>query len=88
MLAAPGLVTGICVGALNAVNIKKSPEYDPPIGFTGLLRFGTLVTVKGLIYGTFYPISLVNIIFDTYSERMFNRHFIPFSRYRMTDKQI
>lgn len=83
LLITPGLLTGFSVGALNAVNVKKSPEYKPPIGIIGTLRFSTFITVKGIVYGTFYPIALLSIFLDTCSERQFNRHFVPFSKYRM-----
>jgi hypothetical protein len=83
LVITPGLLTGLSVSALNAVNIKKSPEYKPPIGIIGTMRFATLITVKGIVYGTFYPIALLSIFLDTCCESHFNRHFVPFSKYRM-----
>lgn len=70
------MFTGITVG--NIYNIEKSPVYGQ-LDTRDIVLFSTL---KGWIYGTFFPIAIVRIGWDIASNngKLLN-HFIPFNTY-------
>ena len=79
----PGIVVsgGICF-----MNMKRSPQYTFPTNATDTIRFTSLSMIKGAIYGFFWPIALAGIALDLGNKKRFDRHFIPFSSSKVSEK--
>ena len=88
MYDVPGIVMsgGICF--LNMANMKRSPQYTFPTNATDTIRFTSLSIIKGAIYGFFWPFSLAGIALDLGNKERFDRHFIPFSSSKVSEKII
>ena len=77
---------GCTITGLNIWNYKLSPCY---INFKEkektlfFLKLGAFCTIKGMIYGSFFPISAIGIGLESLNthENNFNNHFVPYSKY-------
>ena len=78
-MSIPTLIMAGSVSYLNMRNIKRSPQYIPPLSASDIIRFTALSVIKGSIYGFFWPFSLAGILVDLPNKERFDRHFIPFS---------
>ncbi len=67
-----GLLFGSYIAGINLYNIPKSNG-----------KYISVSIMKGIIYGTFFPLSIIAIYGDNrkYNSLFYNRHFIPCSSY-------
>ena len=83
----PGIITGSVIAGYNIFNIKNSPNYNGNMTNVDYTRFGIMIGIKSIIYGTFYPFSWISILIDTVKYKRFHTHFIPFSRYGIQNQK-
>ena len=80
-------VWGIFIAGINMSNCTRSPVFERAV-FTGKdtrlasARVYAGSVIKGWIYGTFMPISIIGVGLSIFQDdQNWNRHFIPFSKY-------
>lgn len=82
MLSLSSASTGLVVGVINTLNIRKSDE----IRMLEKKNIAKGIILKSCVYGLFFPFSWFFISRDIYNGRDLDRHFIPFSRFGYSKK--
>lgn len=75
---APEYIVGTAIAGINLYNIRLKKQQD------GLsqARFAAVSLMKGYIYGSFWPVSVLGIGYHAVIDgRYFKNHFIPLSVY-------
>jgi len=70
---------GLTIACINIYNIKRKKRQDE----MAKLQYFQVSVIKGLIYGSVYPFSLIYVCISAMVEspENFNSHFIPLSKY-------
>ena len=84
------ILFGTAIGLINYFNYQKSPEYEGHLKKQDSLqkiRLVSLCLVKGYIYTVFFPLPIIDMVFNLNDKKKFERHFIPFSIYGQIPKE-
>lgn len=75
-----GLLFGSYIAGINLYNIPPNTIKSNKQIFS---KYISVSLIKGVIYGTFFPLSIIAIYGDNrkYNSLFYNRHFIPCSSY-------
>ena len=74
------IVFGSIIVGINLFNYQRSPAYKQNDSLV-LTRIAISSVIKGVIYGSFWPLPMIDMTMNFNNEKQFNRHFIPLSVY-------